>query len=122
MTTATGLARERLQALLTQLDELRALLAESQSDQDQEQYLRDRMHGVFEGEIGKLRKKVEWDIWLVQNGTVTRGTWVLLEERTRECKKLFSECLCYLQSLTARFGRTAAELCRIADAMLDKMN
>jgi hypothetical protein len=143
---ATELARERLNVLLTQLDDLKALLSKRQDelletlrrqlqektywpspvkgdrDRNQDDYLLSRMSAVFEYEIGELRKKIEWDLAFIKGGLVKKGTWTSIEDRARECKKLFSEALSYLQAMSGLFGETTTKLCRIADAMLDQVN
>src|SRR4051812_26663275 len=102
--TAKDVATDRLGAWVAQLNEINALLKEHQSDKALDPYLLDRMDGVFEKEIDELCEKLNRELSLLQNGEVTRGTWIYLQERGRECRALFSDCLSYIQSSGARFG------------------
>jgi hypothetical protein len=108
----------RLQALLTQLDQLKVALGGQGLDAN----LRKRMGPLFDNEIADQRKRLKNDIDAVKRGVVNRLSWGSLRDREDQCKPLFGECLAYLQAARARGAEADAKLCGVADALLDELN
>ena len=70
--------------------------------------------------IGDQRAKISGQRSTLKNGQLSEGSWVLLHAHEEESSTLFGECLAFLQAARARGHDVDADLCEIADALLDE--
>jgi hypothetical protein len=57
----------------------------------------------------------------LKDGTVTNDSWSTLRGYDEDCSQLFGECLAFLQAARSRGHDVEADLCEIADALLDEL-
>lgn len=71
--------------------------------------------------IANEKKRIENLRSTTKNGKVAPGSWQTLQANAEKCATLFGECLGFLQASRARGHDVNADLCEIADALLDEL-
>ena len=74
------------------------------------------------GGIGNEQRRIENLRSITRNGKVAAGSWETLQANGKKCATLFGECLGFLQASRARGHDVDADLCEIADALLDELS
>lgn len=74
------------------------------------------------GGIANERMRIENLRSTTRNGNVAAGFWETLQANGEKCTTLFGECLGFLQASRARGHDVDADLCEIADALLDELS
>jgi hypothetical protein len=76
---------------------------------------------LLEG-IGNEKRRIENLRSITRNGEIAAGSWETLQANGEKCATLFGECLGFLQASRARGHDVDADLCEIADALLDEFS
>jgi hypothetical protein len=107
----------RLDALASQCDEAKKAIKSPEINQK----LYQRAAGSLLTGIGNEQRSIKNLRSAIRNGEIGPGLWQTLRANQQKSATLFGECLAFLQASRARGHDVDADLCEIADSLLDEL-
>jgi hypothetical protein len=108
----------RVDALVAQLDQTEKAIKSFGPDNK----LYKRAGQAFLTSISNARQELISQRRKIEKGGFGAVAWATLHTKEQNCSALFGECLAFLQAAPARGQDVEADLCEIADALLDELS